>query len=91
MLQEDYVGLQKYCICAEADYLSQRVMKCETDDATYSLQSLQMTIEIKVSVTGNIKTQHFPVTRGSMLVLSSSSIPKVCNLPCKSQENMRSR
>lgn len=85
MLQEDYIGLQKYCICAGADYLSQRAMKCESDDAMYSLQSLQMILEIKELVRVNIKKDHknFPVTRDSIL--------KICNLPCNSKENMRSR
>lgn len=56
--KEDHVRLQKYCICAEADYLSQKLMKCETNDAIYSLQPLQMTKyfgEIKVLVTLNIQ------------------------------------
>lgn len=52
--KDDRVRLKKHFICAEADYLSQKLMKCESDDATYSLQSLQITKcikEIKVSIT----------------------------------------
>lgn len=80
MLQEDYIGFKKHCICAEADYLRQRVMKCETHGAMYSLQSLQMTIEIKESVTANIKKKYvsFPVTRDSTV--------KICNLPCTAKK-----
>lgn len=85
MLQEDYIGLQNHFICAEDDYLSQREMKCETDNAMYSLQpSTNDYRHQRTSHSEYIKNHiNFPVTR--------NSIVKICNLPCSSKENMRSR